>query len=321
MDNLINIINEKIGNNFFNFQDYLNRYNNFYNNDFQEFVNYWKGNSEQVDIKSLIEFEYLYNNYSNLMIAFQNKCKSKTVDLDFFDVADFFSDLGDNLQYIKNLPKYLKTSINFIDIFQQPVINYFVKDGDTLESIAKKFFNDPEQYSMILDYNNLDYFSVNVPGWIGSIIKIPAIRTIKGDVVGIIDGLVGENVLGKDIDTNFYFDTISDPNFQDIGTLEFEDCFLQSIENLLVIGKGTIPENPQLGNTFADILGRNLGSLSYTLINNDFMQISKQESTLLYLKINKIELLSDAIKLEFSFKSILDINYTQNDFLNRQSIN
>ena len=93
------------------------------------------------------------------------------------------------------------------------------------------------------------------------------------------------------------------------------------VANLLVIGKGTIPENPQLGNTFADILGRNLGSLSYTLINNDFMQISKQESTLLYLKINKIELLSDAIKLEFSFKSILDVNYTQNDFLNRQSIN
>ena len=246
-----------------------------------------------------------------MISVFQKKCKSKDIDLDYFELIEYFDEIKNHLDYIKNLPQYLKTSTNFVDVFEQPVSEYLIKDGDTLESIARIFFGDPEKYDIIMDYNNLDYYDVNSDTWIGRRIKIPTDRIITKDIPGIIDGLVGLNVLGKDINSTFAFTQEQDINGNfDIKTLEYEECFMQAISDLISkISKGTVPEFPSLGNNTLEIIGENLGALSYSMIINDLITTLRQEPTLNTVQITDVKLQDDAILIDFSFKSVLETSY------------
>lgn len=296
---------EKLGTNIYDFRSYLNKFKKFYEEDFIKLEDYWKGKTNIIDPNVLINFDYLYNEYFNLIFAFQRKTKGE-IDLDFFELAEFFSDLKSHLDYIKNLPKYLKTSVNFVDVFEQPMIEYIVKDGDTLENIANKFYGDQEKFHLIMDYNNFDYYDVNTEGWIGRKIKIPAMRVLEKNILGIFDGLIGQNVLGKDIKSEFNFNSVDNENF-DIQTVEFEECFQQGIMDIISeIEKGTVPEFPNIGNNIKTILGQNLGNLSYSMIINDLLISLKQEPTLKEVKITSLKIVEDKLEIEFSFINVLN---------------
>lgn len=313
--NLQLILDKVQTNKTFDYLSYLRRFKSFYNSDLVILVNYWKGKNIDIDPNVLIEFDYLISEYDNMIFDFQKKIKSKNIDLDFFDLAEFFSELKMYLDYIKNLPKYLKTSINFVDIFEEPVIEYLVREGDTLESIAEKFFGDKELFNFIMDYNDIKYYNVNDANWVGKKIKIPARRTIKRNVVGIIDGLIGENALGKDVKSEFGFSN------NDIDVVEYEDCFVQGINNILFdIPKGTVPEFPVLGNSTAKIIGKNAGALSYSMIVNDLKIALKQEPALDFIKITGMSLVDDALKINFTFKSVLGTTH-KIDYINKLTLN
>lgn len=298
----------KLGTNLYDFGSYLNRFKNFYENDFPKIEDYWKGKTNVIDPNILVNFDYLYNEYYNLIFAFQKKSKG-VIDLDFFELAEFFADLKSHLDYIKNLPKYLKTSTNFVDVFEQPMIEYFVKEGDTLESIATKFYGDPEKFTLIMDNNNFDYYDVNSSGWVGSKIKIPAIRILEKNILGIFDGLIGLNVLGKDMKSNFAFTTIENSE-NDIETVEYEDCFMQGISDILNnTEKGTVPEFPNVGNNVKSILGQSLGNLSYSMIINDLLISLKQEPTLKEAKVTALRIIEDKLEIDFTFVDISNGNF------------
>lgn len=294
------LISEKVGNEYYNFSGYLLRYKNFCLEKLPKLVEYWKGNSSMIESDIIIEFNYLYQEYDNMIFAYELKLNSKTVDLDFFEISEFLGNIKMFLDYIKNLPKYLKTSINFVDIFEQPVVDYFVKQGDTLESIAKEFYDDPEFYEYIMDYNGLNYYDVDSATWIGKKIKIPAKRIITKDVYGIVDGLVGKNVLGKDIDSSFHFDS------EDIAVLIEEECFKKALEDILMeIPKGTVPEFPNVGNNVADILGKDAGLLKYNMIIRDLIKAVKHEPALDEINITNVGIKEDALFIDFEFTSVL----------------
>ena len=288
----------------FDIISYITRYNNFFNNSFSTLVNYWKNNNSTINPSIIIEFEYLYNGYNNVINAFKQKTNSGINDLDYFYFANYLSDLKQSLDIIKNLPKYLKTSINFVDVFQDPVITYFVQEGDTLETIAQKFYGDSEQFGLIMNYNNFDYIIVNSINWIGMQIYIPAKRTLSKDVNGIIDGLVGQNILGCDINSNFAF--IND----DIDTVAYQDCFTQSVLNMLTaIPLGSIPEFPMLGDIIPKIIGSDLGSLGFPMIVNEITSNMRLDTTIDTFNINNLTVNEDMILIDFTVKSILGSQY------------
>lgn len=307
----LDIILKKVGNNLYDFSAYLNRYKNFYLNSFPILVDYWKGKDISVDPNILVEFDYLYHEYYNMIFAFQKKAKGKDIDLDYFEFVEYLNEIKNHIDYIKNLPRYLKTSINFVDIFEQPVIDYLVKEGDTLESISKMFYGDSENFGKIMDYNNLEYYDVNAIDWVGRKIKIPAHRIIKKDIPGIIDGLIGLNVLGKDINSNFSFSTIADENGNyDIENLEYEDCFEKAVKDILEnIPKGSVPEFPYLGNNIKEIIGQNLGALSYSMIINSLIIAMKTEPTLSSVSVTDLKIIDDSMRIDFTFKSVLEKDY------------
>lgn len=283
----------------FDFEDYIERFNNFYKNYFNELVLFWKTLSKEIEPKVLIEFDELFNEFDIMQDAFEKRVKGNVNDLDFFEFAEYLADIKLSLDLIKNLPKYLKTSSNFVDKFEEPVIEYLIRQGDTLESISKKFYGSSEFFGFIMDYNDIRYTEVNDSSWIGRKIKIPAKRIIQRDIDGILDGLIGNNVLGKDIKSIFSF--VDD----DIQTVEYEDCVIQTVEDILTkMEKGSIPEFPQVGNVTKNIIGKGFGGLSLSFIVNDYEALFKLEPTIEYFSVTNIELLDDALLIDFSFKTI-----------------
>ncbi len=284
---------------------YITRFNNFYNSSFNTLVSYWKSTNGTIDPSIITEFEYLYNSYNNVINAFQQKTNAGVNDLDYFDFAEYLADIKQALGIIKNLPKYLKTSTNYVDVFQDPVINYFVNEGDTLESIAQKFYGDSEMFGLIMDYNGLSYTDVNSSTWIGLLIYIPAKRTLVSNVEGIIDGLIGLNVLGRDINSTFAIVN------NDIATVDFEDCFMQSVNNLVAnIPLNSIPEYPNIGSISSKIIGSDLGSLSLPMVINEITSNMRLDSTISSFTVNNIVIQDDAMLIYYSVKSILGTQFS-----------
>lgn len=283
----------------YDFQDYIERFNLFYRNYFIKLVNYWKFIDKELEPSVLIEFNQLYNDFLTMQDAFERRVDGSEYDLDFFDFAEYLADIKMSLDIIKNLPKYLKTSSNDIDKFEEPVIEYLVKQGDTLEKISKRFYGDSEYFGYIMDYNNIRYTEVNASDWIGRKIKIPARRIIQKDIEGIIDGLIGDNVLGKDIKSEFTF--VSD----DIETVEYEDCAMQTVIDFITsIEKGTVPEFPQVGNISKKIIGRGYGAMSLSFLINDYMTLFKLDPTIEVFTVTDVKLQDDALLIDFTFRTI-----------------
>jgi len=302
MKRLIDILKDKTS---YDFESYITRIQTFWNDDFNKLVSYWKNNSSVLEPQVLFNFQNLYNEYEVVISSFQKASSGEDYNIEYFDFVEYLSDIKMMLDSIKNLPKFLKTSSNFIDVFEEPVIEYFVSQGDTIESIAKKYYGDQEQFGFILDYNNLMYFDVNDSSWVGTKIKIPFRRTLKKDVKTVVDGLIGDDILGKDLDSSFVFSS------NDLVTVSGESCLKKSVENLLSLEKGSIPENTNIGLMSKNIIGQGLGNLSYIMIVNDFENLMMNEETIDFTKIINIEFNEDSLNIDFSFTAINGKEYLE----------
>lgn len=284
----------------YNFKNYFERYQKFFVENYNSLITYWKNFETEIDFKILEEFDYLYKEYDNMIVSFQQLLNNEADNINYFNIAELLADMKSNLDYVKNLPKWLKTSDNYVDVFEEPYINYVVKQGDTLENISEKFYGNSEDFYFIMSYNNIRYNDVDAKDWIGKIIKIPARKKLIKDVESVFDALIGEKILGKDINKNF--------NFQDndISNVEYDDCFQQAIQILLQeCPRTAIPEFPKIGNNTYFIIGSNLGDLSFPMLKNDLESLMKIESTLKDFKITNMKIEEDSLRIEFSFESIL----------------
>ena len=130
----------------FDLIDFLNRCNAFFTStNLQGFISFWSGQSQNIDITALQQFEQLYTDYFTVADQIGNAIPTLIdVNTDDFDFIDFIFSLKANLDYVQNLPKYLRTSTDCINVFETAKVTYYVADGDTAESISLKFYGDTE---------------------------------------------------------------------------------------------------------------------------------------------------------------------------------
>ena len=122
MKRLIDILKDKTS---YDFESYITRIQTFWNDDFNKLVSYWKNNSSVLEPQVLFNFQNLYNEYEVVISSFQKASSGEDYNIEYFDFVEYLSDIKMMLDSIKNLPKFLKTSSNFIDVFEEPVIEYF----------------------------------------------------------------------------------------------------------------------------------------------------------------------------------------------------
>jgi hypothetical protein len=300
---------------FFDFYNYLDRYNAFFaGQNLSLMISYWNKKIDSIEPQILKDFNWLFENYEPLSSELKRHVSTvRDYNYELFDLTNLFSDIQMNLQNIKKLPQYMRVSNNNVDVTSMPVVGYFVQGGDTLESISFDFFGDTKFASDISAYNHIHYYDVGNSSWIGRFLKVPLFKnSLTQKIDNIVDGQINKNILGKDIDRNFSFNSSGD----DIRTVEYEDCFLQFINILLKDSdKGTIPEFPSLGCSLSGIIGRNLGALSINSIKNEIISLAQTETTLKEMFFRSIKVVDDAVFLDIDFQNVLGkiINFTTED--------
>lgn len=282
----------------YDFEEYINSFQDFIDNGYPEFIRFWSTLKGTIDPVLIEDFRKLKNGYKDLYNNFL-KARKKMQNIDIHEFSEYIGNLDLSLKVIDDLPKYLGTSTDKVDIFNFPSSFYTVKQGDTLETISYKFSGSTENFNQIMDLNNLEYTDVNAVGWVGRILKIPFNLEIQNNRIdGILDGAVGNNILGKDVKA-----TIQIVN-DDLLTVEFDDCFKQGME--ILTGKikyGSIPEFPQYGYIVDEILGKDLGALKENLIANELYKILKTDTTLKEANITDITFEEDYIIITFDIVS------------------
>jgi hypothetical protein len=286
----------------FDYLGYVERYNAFFSGTgYIALVEYWNKRNSDVPIAEAQEFDWLYDQYSFLVDELHRQVSLQTVArISAFELFEYFADIKLSLDSTRNLPKYLRASSNFVDVFDIPVEEYFVLQGDTLESIALKFYGVAERYTDIADYNEIMYYNVNDASWVGSLIKVPLVlEKEQVRIPGIVDGQVGKNILGKDIKCVFaYADS-------DIETVEHEDCFVQSMYTLLAeTPRGSLPEIPTLGCSVSSIIGKNVGVLSTSLIIADLQSLFKVDPTFLSMRVTNVSYEEGTLNIKIEFSSV-----------------
>jgi hypothetical protein len=287
----------------FDYATYVDRFQSFVTGAYYvAIVNYWNKRNNEVPVEAIQEFDWLYDQYFFLIEELHRQVSiQKDHSYATFELLEFFADVKMILDTVKNLPKYLRVSTNFVDVFEMPVEEYFVQQGDTLESIAVKFYGDAERYTDIADFNSISYYEVGATGWVGRILKVPlTLYTEKTKLAGIVDGQIGKAILGKDVAQKFSFVN------NDIATVAHEDCFVQSMFIMLgSVPRSSVPEYPTLGTSLASIVGKNIGSLSMSLVVSDLQALFNSDPTFSSVRVVSVAQNEDAVQVKLEFASVL----------------
>ena len=293
----------------FDFISFIDDMKNFMDDDYPEIELYFKKGTEVAPTNSINNLKSLKNRYFLAVNALKNLIDSEeNVTIEHFSIQEYIDSFESMIGYVENLPRYLKTSRDNVYITKRPMLEYKVTQGDTLESIALKFYNDESRWVDIAKENDISYYEVASSTWIGKIIKVPLKRINLTDVVGVIDALIGENMLGMDIKKEF---VISD---DDIETLSGDDTFEQSCAIMFGLSRGDIPEFPQVGHILNELIGSNLGIVSNSALVADLKRLFYSDPTVKLFTVSRVSLGEDSISMDFYIRNINDGTFNSKNY-------
>lgn len=227
-------------------------------------------------------------------------------DISMWDILDDFTEIQTKLLTIKNSDRWLRSSsIGRTDSIQ---IDRKLKTGEDFENVSlEKGDEDPEndwldivtpQYIEEEDYTELDgtkkNFSINMRN-VGS-----------NEVSTVVDRLVGDKILGKDISPKFVFDLEGD-----LQTVVGHDAMVQALQIISSSLTGSIPEFPDYGIS-NDFIGTTVNAIQYPSIFKSIMNMFQRDSRWESAELLKVEIKDDSVFLSVKAKAVTNQEYLTN---------
>lgn len=227
-------------------------------------------------------------------------------DISMWDILDDFTEIQTKLLTIKNSDRWLRSSsIGRTDSIQ---IDRKLKTGEDFENVSlEKGDGDPEndwldivtpQYIEEEDYTELDgtkkNFSINMRN-VGS-----------NEVSTVVDRLVGDKILGKDISPKFVFDLEGD-----LQTVVGHDAMVQALQIISSSLTGSIPEFPDYGIS-NDFIGTTVNAIQYPSIFKSIMNMFQRDSRWESAELLKVEIKDDSVFLSVKAKAVTNQEYLTN---------
>ena len=186
---------------------------------------------------------------------------SKTVQQpDLYGLYILLNDIRRSLETLQHLPAYYKTGDTIqTDRMTVPVREIIVGEHETIQLIAERELGDPNKDTLILEFNNLSYADTISSSWVGTAVKIPFASGVSAALVSqnnVLAAQDGIEILGKDIKRTMVVTDTGDLDLND-----YADNFIQSLESVMEVHVGGIPENPSYGNRITGVVSEMLPQL------------------------------------------------------------
>ena len=265
-------------------------------------VQYYKGGES--DVKT--SFKRLDNllQESKVIEPLFELNESKLSGIDFWYLLDVFTDCQTKLWTIDNSSRWLRSAI-LGRYGSGSYLNRALKTQESFEDVARPFDENYENSWTEIARKNLmneenysvdkgsPMFRLNLQ-WYGN-----------SPVENIVDNLVGESILGKDISTEFSF---SDNDFVRV---EYENACKQAFTTILNSVQGSIPEFPEYG--ISPLMsGVSEKALSYPTIFKNLLDMFSRDLRWQEVQILDIFKEDDNIFVKVSAKTITNDFYVTN---------
>lgn len=227
-------------------------------------------------------------------------------DISMWDILDDFTEIQTKLETIKNSDRWLRSSSIGRDNTIQ--ISRKLRSGEDFETVSlEKGDEDPEndwrnivtpQYIEEEDYDDIDgmrnTFYINMR------------NTGSNEVSTVIDTLIGDKILGKDISVKFSFDETGD-----LITVNGHDAMIQALNIIASSLTGSISEFPDYGIS-NEFIGTTVNAIQYPSIFKSVMNMFQRDSRWESVELLDLRIKEDNVFLTVKAKAITNQEYLTN---------
>jgi len=289
----------------FDFNGYIDDFATFIENDYVKILNYFNGKVDKLDKNSINEFIRL-KKQSSIVEDYFLSVKVNFDRMDYWNLVSFIDEINHRIKVISRIDKFLKVVKYESSNERSMAVNYLTTDFDTPESVAAKDRGNPQNDWVDIYVKNhvleTDYLAEKG----GTYLKLGRIRLSNIQIESVVDNLQGENVYGKDIDKEFYFEN------DDLVVLSPKDTIKQSINVLAKLQKGDIPEFLAMGVSPDLAIGSNLGLISIPFISKEMKQTFSTDDTLVNFQILEVDQEGSTLNINYEVRSFNDLIINSN---------
>lgn len=283
----------------YNIKDFFQSYVDFCSEYYPYIVDYYQGG--EINTDSFYELDKLIAQINIIEPLFQLH-ENKLDDISMWELLESFSEIVTKLTTIKNSDRWLRSAsvgrTNTLQLEKQ------LRTGETFETVSEQLeLENPEddwvdivvpQYIIEEDYitgQGSNTFSVNL--------KNVGINYVDN----VVDTLVDENILGKDLSTEFVFEN------EDLKIIKFQKSMEQALQIILEAVKGCIPEFTDYGLP-SDFIGQTTNAIQYPIIFKSLMNMFQRDNRWASAELIDLKKVEDSI-----FMKVRATTVTKEDFL------
>ena len=285
----------------YNLQAFFQRFTNFISIHSGNIINYYDG--ELLNNESFNELETLLKESKKISPLFEQYGQNLTF-LGYWELLDKFTEIQTSLYTFDNMSKWMRSSrLNRFD--SNVKVDRKIRQGETIELIAEESgYNNPQEDWKELSINNQLIEEEYTPDG-GKIISITFQNNATFDIDNIIDSLLGENILGKDIKTRINFVS------NDLETVEFEDAIKQTLNTILGTVKGSIPEFKDDG-VDNDMVGSNVNTIQYPSMFRNMLGMFQKDGRWTEISLLDLKREEDNVFMRLECKTVLQESIVTN---------
>lgn len=283
----------------YNIKDFFQSYVDFCSEYYPYIVDYYQGG--EINADSFYELDKLIAQINIIEPLFQLH-ENKLDDISMWELLENFSEIVTKLTTIKNSDRWLRSAsvgrTNTLQLEKQ------LRTGETFETVSEQLeLENPED----------DWVDIVVPQYIieedyvtghGSNTFFVNLKNVGINYVdNVVDTLVNENILGKDLSIEFVFEN------EDLKIIKFQKSMEQALQIILEAVKGCIPEFTDYGLP-SDFIGQTTNAIQYPIIFKSLMNMFQRDNRWASAELIDLKKVEDSI-----FMKVRATTVTKEDFL------
>lgn len=291
---------------FFNITGYdikafFEKFVEFCNSDYPNIVDYFNGGVMNANsFYNLVQLANEADIIEPLFILHQDTLD----DISMWDILDDFTEVQTKIFTIKNSNRWLRSSV--VDRTNTIQLKKTLRTNETFEDVSRQLENANPQD---------DWMNITIPQYIretdytvedGSPIFSINLRNVGINYIDtIVDTLVDDNILGRDISADFRFEN------DDFVTVVADKAIEQALKIIMEAMKGCIPEFIDYGlpNEF---VGTTMNAIQYPAIFKNLMNMFQRDSRWTSVELLDIYTDKDSVFLKLKAQVVARKDYLVN---------
>lgn len=285
---------------------FLVDYYDFFKTSYPVIYAFYTGNVLEVSSVHIQRLKLLVEAYENIETQIISRSGVFTSVLDS-EIIEQLSSYQVELMVVGKLNKFLRSNIT------NPAYSKFYEFDSVLkqvsiEEMSAQVLNSSDynnDWVAIAEKNDLQEFEYEPEGGNNLLVSVQLASKIT-PINSIVDVIAGQTVLGKDIDRVLTW--VGD----DLKALGYEETFKQSVEILLGLKKGDIPEFRDLGRNVYP--GSSMKLFAFSPLLRQLTQVFSSDDSIQRFNVSKIKVMDADITFEVEVYSRLE------EIINKQII-